>query len=142
MSKRTLSIMAGVALAIAISVPSYAQDASVRAYVPFAFSVSHSALPQGDYTLLRLSQNTWVIRNNNEKKAIATAARPDGTNPQVDKAELQFAKYGEHYFLTRVMYNGLTTAIAEPSPERAAEIQMMTSSNQKPETVYVMASAR
>lgn len=141
MKGRTLSIVAGLALAVAASVPTYAQDASVKAYVPFAFSVSNSAFPAGDYTLSELSQSSWIIRNNTDGKAIAAAARPNGTNPDESVAKLVFTKYGEHYFLSRVWCEGLTTEIAEPKPERAIQIQM-TSSNEKPETVYVLASAR
>jgi hypothetical protein len=141
MKRRTLSIMAGVALAVAASLPAYAQSDQVKAHVPFAFSVSNSSMPAGDYTLLRLSQSSWIVRNDNVRNAIVTAARPDGTNSDETVAKLVFTKYGEHYFLSRVWYNGLTSEIAEPKPERALQIQM-TSSNQKPETVFVLASAR
>jgi hypothetical protein len=142
MRGRVLSIMAGVAVAIATSVGAHAQNtASVRAYVPFAFSVSDSALPAGDYTLTQLSQNTWVVRNNGGKRVITAAARPDGTNKEETAAKLVFTKYGEHYFLSKVWRDGLTTQIAEPNAERAIQIQM-TSRNEKPQTIYLMASAR
>jgi hypothetical protein len=141
MKGRTLSIVAGLALAVAASVPTYAQDARVKAHVPFAFSVRNAAFPSGDYTLSQLSQSTWIVRNDDNSKATTAMARPDGINADESVAKLVFTKYGEHYFLSRVWCEGLTTAIAEPKPERAIQIQM-TSSNEKPETVYVLASAR
>jgi hypothetical protein len=140
MTKRTVSILAGLALAIAASVPTYAQDASVVVHVPFAFSVVKSTLPAGDYTLTQLSQNMWVVRNEGGK-AITASARPDGTNPDPEVAKLVFTKYGEHYLLSRVWCDGLTSEISEPSPSRAIELQM-TSNNQKPETLYVLAKSR
>src|SRR5579859_8202642 len=141
MTKRTLSIVAALALAIAAGVPTFAQDLSVHAHVPFAFSVSNSTFPAGDYALSELSQNTWVVRTRDGKRAITAAARPDGINTDESLAKLVFKKYGERYFLSKVWCAGLTTEIAEPKEERAIEIQM-TSKNQKPETVFVLASNR
>jgi hypothetical protein len=139
MNRKAFSILAGVALATALSVSAYAQSGDLRAHIPFSFAVEKSVMPAGDYALVQLSQNTWTIRNENSTKAIAAAARPDGDNPEPNVAKLVFTKYGEHYFLSRVWCDGLTSVIAEPKPERALEIQM-TSSNLKPETVYVLAS--
>lgn len=135
------TILAGLALAIVASVPTYAQDASVRAHIPFAFAVRNSALPAGDYALVQLSQNSWIVRNSATNQAITATARPDGTNPDETVAKLVFTKYAEHYFLSRVWCEGLTSEISEPKPERAIQIQM-TSQNEKPETVYVLARAR
>jgi hypothetical protein len=141
MKGKTLSIVAGLALAVAASVPTYAQDASVKAHVPFGFSVRNSAFPAGDYTLLQLSQSSWIVRNDADSQSTIAVARANGINPDESVAKLVFTKYGEHYFLSRVWCEGLTTEIAEPKPERAIQIQM-TSRNEKPETVYVLASAR
>ena len=141
MKRRALSVAGVAALVIGACVSGYAQDARVQATIPFAFSVSNSAFPAGEYTLSQLSQNTWIVRNDEGKGIVTAAARPDGTNPDESVAKLVFKKYGERYFLSKVWCEGLTTAIAEPKAERAIEIQM-TSSNQKPETIYVLASAR
>lgn len=141
MKRGALLVLAGTVLALAVSVSAHAQDASVRAHVPFGFSVNESAFPAGDYTLSELSQNSWVVRSNSGDQAITATARPDGTNPEPNVAKLIFTKYGEHYSLSKVWCEGLTTAMAQPKAERAIEIQM-TSKNQKPETVYVLASAR
>ena len=141
MKRRILSVAGVLALVIGASVSSFAQDANMRAHVPFAFSVSDSAFPAGDYSLSQLSQNTWIVRNLSGKEAVTAAARPDGTNSDESVAKLVFKKYGERYFLSKVWCEGLTTSIAEPKAERAIEIQM-TSNNLKPETVYVLAMAR
>ena len=141
MNRRALSIMAGMALAVAVTVSAHAQSGDVRAHIPFSFSVSSSSLPAGDYAMVQLSQNVWTIRNTEEKRAIAATARPDGTNSEYNVAKLVFTKYGDRYFLSRVMCDGLTSKIAEPKPERALEIQM-TSSNRKPQEVVILASAR
>ena len=141
MKRKVLSVAGVAALMIGACVSSFAQDAAVRAHVPFSFSISNSALPAGDYSLSQLSQNTWIVRNLSGNGVVAAAARPDGTNRDESIAKLVFQKYGDRYFLSKVWCAGLTTAIAEPKAERAIEIQM-TSNNQKPETVYVLAQAR
>lgn len=140
MNKKMLSTMAALALMTVAGVASgYAQD-KVQAHIPFAFAVSNSVLPAGDYTLGQLRQSEWVIRNDSGSPAIMTLARPDGTNNETD-AKLVFERCGDRYFLSEVRAAGESAAIPESKAERALEREMARNGS-KPETLYVLASVR
>ena len=144
MSRKTLSIMAAVALMIAAGVVSgYAQEIRMQVHVPFAFSVKNSALPAGDYNLGQLSQSTWVIRNSEGRPAVMALARPDRSDGKLadDSASVAFERCGDRYFLSRVQVGEQTSSIPESRAERALEREMARNSF-KPETIYVLASAR
>ncbi len=141
MNRKTLSIMAALALMTVVGVAStYAQETKVKAHIPFAFSVSSSTLAAGDYSLGQLNQNAWVIRNDEGGGAILTVVTPNGTNED-NSAELVFERCGARYFLSEVRSPGETSLIPKSKAERSIEREMARNGS-KPETLYVLASVR
>jgi hypothetical protein len=142
MNRKTFSIMAALALMTVAGVASaYAQETKVTAHIPFAFSVSSSTLPAGDYSLGQLYQNAWVIRNDDGSPAIITVVTPNGSNEEANSAKLVFEHCGDRYFLSEVRALGQTTLIPASKAERALEREMARNGS-KPETLYVLASLR
>jgi hypothetical protein len=142
MNRKIFSITATLALVMTAGVASvYAQQAGVKAHVPFAFAVSSSTLPAGDYTFNQLSQSIWEIRGDAGGPAIFSLARPDGTNADVAPAKLVFKQCGERYFLSEVRSLGETSSIPASKAERALEREMARNGS-TPERLYVLASIR
>lgn len=142
MNRKMFSIIAAFALVMVAGVASaYAQDTRVKAHIPFAFTVSSSTLPAGDYSLDQLSQNMWEIRNDEGNPAILTVARPDGTNEDLAPAKLVFKRCSDRYFLSEVRFLGESTSIPASKAERALEREMARNGS-KSETTYVLASLR
>ncbi len=142
MNRRVFSIMAAVVLMTVTGAASvYAQERGVKANIPFTFAAGDSMLPAGDYSLAPLSQNTWVIRNDEGRPAVAALARPNGTNEERNSAKLVFVRCGDRYILSEVRCIGQTTSIPASKAERALEREMARNGS-KPETLYVLASVR
>ena len=142
MNRRMLSITAALALAIAAAVaPVYAQGNGLTAHVPFAFSVSSSTLRAGDYRFSPLSQHAWEIRNEQGTPAIATVARPDGSNDDEASAKLVFKRCGAHYFLSELVAAGANISIPASKAERELEREMARNGAQS-QKVIVLASLR
>jgi hypothetical protein len=83
-----------------------AQEASLRATVPFSFVVGSKTLPAGEYRVsMGVSQGTTIIHG-------AGVAAVSLTIPAVDQsggaktARLVFRGYGDRYFLSQVWSGG------------------------------------
>jgi len=136
------SVLAGLVLTLVVGATSiFAQDSIVKVAIPFDFTVSTSTLPAGDYTLTKLSTNTWSIRNEQTHQAILAATSAYGTNEDDNFGSLRFKQFGNHYFLSEVRCLGQTTAMPSSKAERAMERETARNSS-KPESVVVLASAR
>jgi hypothetical protein len=143
MSRKTLSIIGALALiAVTGAASAHAQDARVKAHIPFAFTVSGATLPAGDYSLapVRLFQNVWEIQSDQGSRAIFALVEP-GDNEEADSAKLVFKRYGDSYFLSEIRCLGETTQVPASKAERALEREMARNGS-KPESVYVLASVR
>jgi hypothetical protein len=143
MNRKIFSTTVALALmTVAAAASAHAQDTTgkVKAHIPFAFSVSNSMLPAGDYSLSERSPSAWIVRNDDGSAAVVTLVRPNGTNEDYD-AKLVFKQCGDRYFLSEVRAAGEITSIPASGAERALEREMARNGSQ-PETVYVLASLR
>jgi hypothetical protein len=142
MNRKTLSMIAASALIAVTGVTSaHAQDARVKAHIPFAFTVSGATLPAGDYDLApAISPEVWEIRSEQGSPTAFAAVRQGDTNTE-DSAKLVFNRYGDSYFLSEIRCLGETTEVPASKAERALKREMARNGS-KPESVYVLASAR
>jgi hypothetical protein len=140
--KRTFALLAALVLTLVGGAASaLAQDATVKANIPFDFTVASSALPAGNYTISRLSDSSWTIRNDDTGKAIASVATSYGTSRDNNLGALVFKQFGSSYFLSEVRCLGESSALPTSKAERAMERETARNGS-KPETVSVVASAR
>jgi hypothetical protein len=97
------SLALAASLATSLAVPgARAQDLSLKAHIPFQFTVDQATMPAGDY--LVSSPVAGVIRVQNLDKDIAAevVTRHDFQDPKgADK--LVFNKYRDQYFLHTVV---------------------------------------
>ena len=85
-----------------------AQGVVLKADVPFGFSVGDTAMPAGEYMIS--SPSSDVIRIASVGKNIsATVSSLHGFNDAGQGSKLVFQKYGDHYFLHRVLCSRATS---------------------------------
>jgi hypothetical protein len=78
---------------------------TLTANIPFDFSVANRTLPAGEYTVKGgATAGTIVVRNDDGKGAVSVWAQSTGSNGTAKKAALVFHRYGNQYFLARVIY--------------------------------------
>ena len=94
--KRNLFVsLTALVLALTVNV-AFAQSKS-HANVPFAFSVDHTPMEAGQYSIL-VTDRVIQIRNDSTNKSVIMASnRLESTKPQ--NSRLVFHKYGDRYFL-------------------------------------------
>lgn len=90
---------------------SSANAATLRANIPFEFTVGNATLPAGTYTVSQLAQGVLVIRNENlgSAAALVMVNSTMTTTPQAG-ASLFFNRDGNQYFLKQVWTGGPDSA--------------------------------
>lgn len=94
---------------------------AVRVKVPFAFNAGETSLPAGTYTIRALAPSRLVLRRDTgEAKIVSTTSlsvrRGNGST------RLVFNRYGDTYFLSRVMPVGSDLGYRVPAGETEARL--------------------
>ena len=142
MKKSTL-IMISVAVALLIlasgSVYAQIQSRSIKAEIPFDFTIGDKLHPAGNYTATPLA-NSSILRvratENAEATAVGTIAVEAANNNEV-KPMFVFRRYGNQYFLAEV-WMGLGNKTGCELPKLAKERQV-AKAQPKPELIMVAA---
>jgi hypothetical protein len=104
--KRALSVVLGVGLAAVVSSPALALGPeTLKAHIPFAFSVDNVTLPPGDYRikpLSDLSPDVVVIRSTDGRHAVVAMATDAAPAHSSDTPQLVFDHLGKREFLRAV----------------------------------------
>lgn len=129
--------------ALAVTAAQAQQRESLKAHIPFAFSVDGQTLEAGDYTVSRLTQNSIVIANaDGSRRVIAQVPRTVSANPNAATSleKLVFHQYGDQYFLAQV-WTTRTTLGRElnrsKAEAKAADEMRHLAHNRKPGNVEV-----
>ncbi len=96
-------------LFVLAATPAFAQSGTVlKANIPFDFSAANRTLPAGEYTVREGATvgGTVMIRHRESKAAVAVLAQPIYPNKETGKAMLVFRRYGDRYFLAKVINAG------------------------------------
>jgi hypothetical protein len=138
---KKLSFLLGLmSLLIFLTAGSAYAQTSVKADIPFAFTVNDKSLLAGSYTMSQygLAIVSLLIQelNNPEAQAYVLANAVE-TNPgkALVHPRLVFRRYGEQYFLGQVWMSEGNT-IGRAIPKSAKELQVAKNSS-KPELIYV-----
>ena len=147
MRKKVFSAALGFCLlATLTAATAFAQglaEPSLRATIPFEFTVRGKALPAGDYVIKRFtddSSNLLVISNvkNHEHAVFETENVKVGATPK--KGEIVFHRYGESYFLSEVFAGGEDMGNELPPSRQERRLRRDLASNKtETETVAVAA---
>ena len=102
---------------------------TLRAEIPFTFTVGEKSLPAGVYTVRILNptsdRKTLQIRSENGR--VSAMVQTVGVNGLLtDEAKLVFHRYGEQYFFAQAQMAGETTSLAatKTRAERATQRAM------------------
>jgi len=132
----TCSLLTVVAAATA-----YAQlpGTSVRAIIPFDFSVRGKTLPAGDYEIRRITDEPGGLiisnlKDNHERIVFDTA--PVQARKIANRAEIIFERYGDSYFLSEIFAGGLQTG-RELYPSREERMLKREAASNKTEPQMV-----
>ena len=102
-----------VALAAQATASAQMPDTAIRVSIPFDFNVRGKVLPHGEYLIKRVSDQPDVLeiqnvsRHENDKAVFSTEAFSVRHVP--GKGEIIFHKYGDEYFLSRILAGGEQT---------------------------------
>jgi hypothetical protein len=130
-SKVTISIV--VALFVLLT-SAFAQNGTVQATIPFAFTVGKQTLPAGHYWVSINGPTLRVTRPGGHEYAMMITARIGGGVNDDERSRLVFHRYGDRRFLSQAWIDGggheLFTSAAEVEYARST----------KPEEAIILAS--
>jgi hypothetical protein len=100
-----------------------AQKPSVKADVPFDFTVSGKLVPAGTYTITAEATNEVMIWNNQRHVGLFSIARTDDNRSTTGK--LVFNKVGGQYFLSEILCSAayMNLEIPTSKAEKRARVQ-------------------
>ena len=137
----TKSLFVGLAVTILAASSMLAQDGGqIRINLPFDFMAGSHYLPAGEY-YARISHSPDLIRMDNAdgKHSLLVLAHSVQCQGPTDTASFVFHKYGDRYFLWRVLSYG--SGMGEELP-RSREEREQIADRHASKTVTVLASVR
>jgi hypothetical protein len=133
-------------LFVLAAAPTFAQSASaVTADIPFEFSVANRTMPAGEYTV-KAGPNigSILVRSDKGKGAVTVFAQPTNPNKEAQKPTLVFRRYGNQYFLARVIHTdgsyGREIAMSKTEKRLIKSSDGLAQNQVEPEIVTVIAT--
>jgi hypothetical protein len=106
---KRISVIALFSIAtLAASTGLIAQQPAVKANIPFDFTVGDQSMPAGEYTITSPSRHIVQIRSE-DWRHVGMVIAIESHNEHAAGAALVFDKYGEYYFLHRVLSPTITS---------------------------------
>lgn len=128
----TFAFTASMLLALSV----YAQSPSaLKADIPFDFSAGSAVLPAGQYVVKPASLTnrdvTMILgKDKNSRVLVLTLNFEDWRNKDSDTGKLVFHRYGDHYFLARIIGPGEVTGKELMKSKAETEIARSTTTVQ------------
>ena len=130
--KKALGCLSMAALAIVLAAPVSAQTTTLKASVPFDFTIGGRTMPAGDYVVSTAGVSRVLEVRNVAKgiaPAFATINAGDGPSDG-DGAFLTFNRYGGDYFLTGIWdsstLGGCSVPMSRTEREKAKSASLAT----------------
>ena len=139
--KKLIGFLSVSTLAVVLAAPLAAQTIRVTANVPFEFKVAGRSMPAGDYTIGNLGSNrTGLIQVSGDNSSVGLLANNTTASPneRAGQALLVFHRYGDQYFLSRVVDGSRSTGLEISTSPEEKELSK-TASIGHFETVAVLA---
>ena len=143
MRKQILNAVITLSVIAALSIAGFAGlDRSLEANIPFDFMVGGKKLPAGKYTVERgVAQSAMVVRNWETKQAAISITQGLEVSAG-SKPRLVFHRYGDQYFLAKVITDTSGMELPKSKAEREAakaKRDLLTLNDAEPEIVTVNA---
>jgi hypothetical protein len=100
--KRISAITLFTIATLAASTGLLAQQAAVKANIPFNFTVGEQSMPAGEYTISSPSRHIVQIQSA-DFRHFGMVIGTDSSHELAASPKLVFDKYGEYYFLHRIL---------------------------------------
>jgi hypothetical protein len=138
--KSLIGLLSVATLAVVLAAPLAAQTIKVTADVPFDFMVAGRALPAGDYRVSADPAAMSGVRVRGGNSGVLALANRTTSSPEerTGQALLIFHRYGEQYFLSRIVDGYLDTGVEIPTSRIEKELSK-TASTENFETVAILA---
>ena len=139
--KRQIVSLVGVIGLLLVAACANAQSVSVKANVPFDFTVGKSTLPAGEYSIQSIStgaSSVLAIRGGKANQMLASTNHAETLNPSAN-SRLVFHKYGDQYFLSKIWLQGEKAGREFKISRREAEVAKSVPTS---EDVIVLAALR
>jgi hypothetical protein len=122
--KRTINLIALFVASLFITAGVWAQ--TVRATIPFNFTVNGSYVPAGTYTITSTSTDHHIleIRNGNNRVHILSMALDDESKGKDNV--LVFHRYGDQYFLSKIRSENASMELAFPTSKEEERAKSQT----------------
>jgi hypothetical protein len=107
MKKQVLTLV-GVLSLLWVAGSAFAQSGQIRATIPFNFTVSHTTLPAGDYSVSTTggTGSILVIQGAHGQAVKLVGSNRVQASKLSDRTKLVFRCYGDRYFLAQVWMRG------------------------------------
>ena len=146
MRKRVFSaaLLCGL-LAALTAATAYAQmpGTTLRARIPFDFSIRGKTLPAGDYEIRRVNDEPdllMISSVNNSHERVIFDTEPVEARKISGKGEVEFHRFGDSYFLSEIFAGGERTGRELRASRQERDLRREMASNKtEPETVALAA---
>jgi hypothetical protein len=139
MNRNLIRVLTIGALLLLVSIPNTYAQTTVRATVPFAFTVGKTEVPAGTYTINPISPSVIAIRDRNTGKGVLSLVRPERPGSNDGTPKLVFNKYGSRYFLSQVSRGFGSDVVQLPTSKLEKELRI-ASARSAPEQKVIAAS--
>jgi len=128
--KRITAIALFIVAGFVSSSRAIAQDRSVRATVPFDFTVANKLLPSGTYTITPEASGVIMIQNSDKHIAVLSQTSYDSHGSRKG-GQLVFDRYGDQYFLSEILCQtaAMNVNVAPSKQEKRARTQQASLHN-------------
>jgi hypothetical protein len=118
MTKHTRRIItfAAAGLVLSLAIPAGAQDPTLRARIPFEFTIGTATLPAGVYVVVEPSTNLLLIRN--ERHGAYVLGQSADSRDNAENPVLVFHRFGDQYFLRQIRFSSAGVDLPETFQER------------------------
>ena len=119
---KRLILAAGLFVAT-VSTSVYAQTMDMRANVPFEFRIGNTVLPSGEYLIHHSNGMLFVSQAGGARKGtVVFTVGTDHPAAATEKGTLQFNRFGDSYYLSKVWTPDTETARAPLKTSREKEL--------------------
>ncbi len=137
--KRIAAIMLFTIVAFVTSGAARAEDFSVQASVPFAFTVGNQQLPPGNYEITTPLSGVIEVRNRNHSVVVLATTTYNGKVLH-NGTILVFSKHGSQLFLRKILDTKTSLNVSSPSSNQEKRTRQQEATMNTPSTVFTTAN--
>lgn len=121
MNRNLIRVLTIGTLLLLVSIPNTFAQTTLKATVPFPFTVGKTEVPAGTYTIDSISHSAIAIRGTANGVFTLVNLGPDSNN---GTPKLVFNKYGDKYFLSQVSRGSGSEVMQLPTSKLEKELRI------------------